>query len=75
MCLTYLHAGFTDKWQTALFLCRISLAATWDRKLLYEVGEHLAQLELHMSSWPRLFVFIAGLSAGVTLSPSPRIRS
>jgi beta-glucosidase-like glycosyl hydrolase len=29
--------------QAALFPCGVSLAATWDTKLLYEVGQHLAE--------------------------------
>lgn len=28
--------------QAALFPCGISLASTWNKKLLYEVGQHLA---------------------------------
>lgn len=29
--------------QAALFPCGVSLAATWNTKLLYEVGQHLAE--------------------------------
>jgi beta-glucosidase len=29
--------------QAALFPCGVSLAATWDTKLMYEVGQHLAE--------------------------------
>jgi len=29
--------------QAALFPCGVSLAATWDKKLLHEIGEHLAE--------------------------------
>ncbi|KAL2755799.1 glycoside hydrolase family 3 protein [Sodiomyces alcalophilus JCM 7366] len=34
---------FVGGTKAALFPCGVSLAATWNKKLLYEVGQHLAQ--------------------------------
>jgi beta-glucosidase len=34
--------GSNDLWKAALFPCGVSLAATWNKNILFSVGQHLA---------------------------------